>query len=307
MDEAEAEVEATREHSFPPERGMNTVLLRRRFHRTLDSVAKGSWIEPASKIVAILAVVGAATWTVFRYLDFEGEAAHVELDRARLELSRQDLVTRQAELSLSMLELERQIKGTEARAASQAPLEQLYQLSVRPLRHGAATLLAANLHVSVRNASKNLIAMPEGRLTLFIGTLMQLPDAASAVRLNPPSHDGPITWRQVDDKKYISVGENPTSWIKAGLSLAEAGGLAYGRLQTGETMELDNAFLINATDDSWFGYTTRFMVRQEGQPPWPYEYSGFVQIRHAKEQPATGGGSPNPAAPADQKASLPGR
>jgi hypothetical protein len=59
-------------------------------------------------------------------------------------------------------------------------------------------------------------------------------------------------------------------------------------------MDLDNVFLVNATEGFWLGYTTLFVLQQEGQEDWRYEYSDFIRIAEARKATVSGG-SPNPS------------
>jgi hypothetical protein len=244
-------------------------------------------LDDTVKLIQILAIIGAGVWTLFEYLDYRRDAAKVDLKKETIEKE-------QAAIARDTLMLERDLKGIAVQAASQAPLEQSYELTVRPLQQGSLELLEATLEMRVTNKSEHLLILPEGTLTLFVGALPKPPEKASAFRLNQPPLRGPIAWKQVDQKKYVAIQDSTLAWLKTTARLAEPGGLAYGRLQVGEVMDLHNVFMVNATDDSWFGYTTRFVVRREGRPDWPYEYSGFVQIGDVRSHPAKGSGSPNP-------------
>jgi hypothetical protein len=240
------------------------------------------------KLVQILAIVGAGFWSFIEYIDYKRDAAQVDLKKKIIEND-------QAEITRDTLRLERDLKGIAVEAASQAPLEQSYELTIRPLKQGKVDLLEAHLRVRVTNRSDKLLTLPEGTLALFVGTLAKSPEKDFAVRLNPPPLRGPIAWKLVDQKKYVAIQDSALAWLMTTIHLAEPGGLAYGRLQAGEVMDLDSVFIVNAADDSWFGYTTQFVVSRDGKPKWPYEYAGFVQIRDAKIQPTKGSGPPSPS------------
>lgn len=219
-------------------------------------------------------------------------AASIQREQLSYSLEEQRLRIQGQRAGLQLSEIDRQTRSLQLGALRQTPIEQAYTLSVERMR-GRDNLYRVELTISITNRSQKEVNIFGAELYGYLGELPVSGGPNRVVAINFPSYRGPVEWSQHFQYPYVSIEASGREDGARDEFDRTVGGLAYGRLSTGETTRSSRSFFVFSDDPNrWFGYSLRLHTREQGRPDWQYNYDGVILLSESDTSPPTSTSTP---------------